>query len=188
MPPWKDSSEAMLTIRPPGRPSRRLLADELPRRRLRQEEHRLQVHRDHLVPVALGELERVGAADDAGVVHQDVDAPERRGGAGDHVLRRGGAQVRRDVMEPPPHPFHRPRRRVGRHDVDADDIAPGLRQGEHHSLAQPGVAAAHHGDPSAEVEHVPCSLLPGAQRSAATGAGSMSSKVWFSPAMPQMKL
>ena len=33
-----------------------------------------------------------------------------------------------------------------------------------------------------------CSLLPGAQRSAATATWSMSSKVWFSPTMPQMKL
>ena len=74
--------------------------------------------------------------------------------------RRGGAQVRGDVVEPSPHPLRGRRGLVGRHDVDADDVAPGLRQGQRHSLAQPGVAAGHDGDLSAQVEHVFFSLLP----------------------------
>ena len=40
---------------------------------LRGEEHRFQVQVDHRVPVILGKLHRIGAADDACVVHQNVD-------------------------------------------------------------------------------------------------------------------
>ena len=44
-----------------------------PRRRLRQKEHRLEVEIHHRIPVIFGEIERFVAADDAGVVHQDVE-------------------------------------------------------------------------------------------------------------------
>ena len=43
-----------------------------------QEERALEVEFDHRVPVRLGEVDRVGAADDAGVVDQDVDARRAR--------------------------------------------------------------------------------------------------------------
>ena len=42
---------------------------------LGEEEHRLEVHVDHVVPVGLGEVDGVGAADDAGVVDEDVERP-----------------------------------------------------------------------------------------------------------------
>ena len=67
MPPWNDSIEAMLMILP-RRPT-----DHLPRGGLGQEEGRLEIDVHHRVPVGLGEVERVGAADDAGIVDQDVE-------------------------------------------------------------------------------------------------------------------
>ena len=70
MPPWKLSSEAMSMIA-------RLLC--VRRRRgegLARERNRLQVDVDHFVPVGLGEVDCVRAADDAGVVDQDVERTE----------------------------------------------------------------------------------------------------------------
>src|SRR3546814_11088515 len=43
---------------------------------LAEEEERLQIGVHHRVPVGLGEVDRVGAADDTGIVDEDVDAPE----------------------------------------------------------------------------------------------------------------
>ena len=54
----------------------------MPCDRLRDEEGALQVHRQHRVPVGLGDVEEVGRAKDAGVVDQRVDTAEdlqRRG-------------------------------------------------------------------------------------------------------------
>ena len=68
MPPWKVSIEAMLMILPPRLPPAMWRAAAW-----RQEEHGLQIGVDHRVPVVLGEVEAVGAADDAGIVDQDVE-------------------------------------------------------------------------------------------------------------------
>jgi hypothetical protein len=38
--------------------------------------------------------------------------------------------------------------------IDADDIAPGLRQAQRHSLAQAGIATGHDGDLTRQVEGV----------------------------------
>ena len=64
--------------------------------RLREEEHALEVDIDHVVPVLLGELQRIGAADDAGIVDQDVGAagPARSS-------RRGCARPARCWQGPP---------------------------------------------------------------------------------------
>ena len=45
---------------------------------LGQEEARLEVDVHHLVPVGLAEIERVGAADDAGIVDEDVERAGQR--------------------------------------------------------------------------------------------------------------
>ena len=73
---------------------------------LRQEEHRLQVDVDHLVPVGLAEVDGVGPADDAGVVDEDVERTEGR-----ERLRRGRRLVEREPERPAP---AAPRRRSGR--------------------------------------------------------------------------
>ena len=71
MPPWNESTEAMLMTRP-----RDLIGDHAARNGLRQKKHGLEIDRHDLVPVRLRELEQVGAADDAGVVDEDVDHAE----------------------------------------------------------------------------------------------------------------
>jgi hypothetical protein len=83
MPPWKDSIEAMLMILPPRPPATQVLGHGLA-----EEEHGLQIGVHHRVPVVLGEVDAVGAADDAGVVDQDVDLAERGDGLVDHALDR----------------------------------------------------------------------------------------------------
>ena len=52
------------------------LRDHVPASRLAEEEDRLEVGVDHRVPILFGEVDRVGAADDAGIVDQDVEPPE----------------------------------------------------------------------------------------------------------------
>jgi hypothetical protein len=60
------------------------LCEHVPPGRLAQEEQALEVGVDHRVPVGLGELDRIGAADDAGVVDEDVEAAELGERAVDH--------------------------------------------------------------------------------------------------------
>ena len=43
------------------------------RRRLAEEEQRLEIGVHHRIPIRLGEIERVFAADDAGIVHENVE-------------------------------------------------------------------------------------------------------------------
>nr|MDQ6120337.1 hypothetical protein [Klebsiella pneumoniae subsp. pneumoniae] len=43
---------------------------------------------------------------------------------------------------------------MGNFTVDADDIAPGLRQAQRHSLSQAGIATGHDGDLTRQVEGV----------------------------------
>jgi hypothetical protein len=48
----------------------------------------LEVHPQHAVEVGLFELEKIGAVDDAGVVHDDVEIAKGAAGFGHHVLGR----------------------------------------------------------------------------------------------------
>ena len=152
MPPWKDSIEAMLMILPPRPAPIHAAAD-----RLGQEEGGLQVDVHHLVPVLLGEVERVGAADDAGVVDQDVDAAERLHAAG--TRRRAIGSVRGQVgldrqeaaaRAPATCALGLGRRRA----ADGDDVGAGLRQRDGDALAEAGVGAGDEGDLAGEIEEV----------------------------------
>ena len=49
---------------------------------LAEEEQRLEIGVHHRVPIVLGEIDRIGAANDPGIVDEDVDAPE----LGEHCI------------------------------------------------------------------------------------------------------
>ena len=73
MPPWKLSSDATFTIFP-GRPARQ----QVPPIARDSAEDGVQVDLEHGLPVLVGELLRRAAADDPGVVDQDVEPARGR--------------------------------------------------------------------------------------------------------------
>ena len=133
--------------------SARFLPDELPGRRLGEEEHRLEVDVHHLVPVLLGEIDGIAAPDDAGIVDKDVDLPQARDRLA-HDVGRGGdvRQVRLDTQKAPTQPFDHALRVPQVVEIDGDDIGAGLRQPAGHPLPQPRPGAGHDGDFSVQVE------------------------------------
>src|SRR3546814_10985481 len=73
--------------------------------RLAEEEERLQIGVHHRVPIGLGEVDRIGAADDAGIVDENVDAAELAKHRIDERLHRRdvrqvGAEILRLAAEP----------------------------------------------------------------------------------------
>ena len=146
MPPWKASSEAMLTMAPPAAACEGGAGEGLG-----EEEHRLEVHVDHVVPVGLGEVDGVGAADDAGVVDEDVERPgpaelaRRHGGVvegeGEALARQAlGGDQRQRLLD---------RRAPGR-----DHVRARPRQPERDRLADAGVGAGDERPPAVEAEGV----------------------------------
>ncbi len=131
MPPWKESTEAMLTMRPS-----RLAASAFLRKGLAEEEQRLEVDVHDVVPVLFGKIGGVGAADDAGIVDQPVDRPAASqtpssiGACGDMV-----AEVAGDRREHGALGLHQRLGLVHRGAADADHRAAGLGDGDADALA-----------------------------------------------------
>ena len=76
-------------------------------RALAEEEERLQIGIHHRVPIRFGEIDRVGAADDAGIVDEDVDAAEFGKHRIDERLHRADArQVGGEILGPAPEPAY----------------------------------------------------------------------------------
>src|SRR5690606_39077029 len=102
------------------------LGDEVPAGGLAHEERGLDVDVHHVVPVLLAELHRVGAADQAGVVDQHVEAAEAGDGFGDDALDRLDAdQVGIDVEEAAAQRAHLLAGFLGRDDAGAGDVGTG---------------------------------------------------------------
>ena len=93
MPPWKESTEAMLTIFP-GRPAREAFLAKAWQRKNR--DFRLTSMTSS--QSASREIDRVGAADDAGIVDQPVDRALRRPAVVEH--RAPPRHDRRDRRRP----------------------------------------------------------------------------------------
>ena len=118
---------------------------------LGEEEDGLEVDVDHRVPVGLGEVDGVGAADDAGVVDEDVEGAERQerlrrlGGGVEGEGEAGGLQaLGGDEVE-------------GRGDGRAaggDDLGAGAGEAEGDGLADAGVGAGDEGAAAVEAEGV----------------------------------
>ena len=150
MPPWKDSSEAMLTILPAARAAKAPPGEGLASRK--NSVFRLTSITSS--QSALGEVDRVGAADDAGIVDEDVDRTvrvpcrvEHRGdGCGssrssrDRVDRAAGLRDQRVGL-------------VHRRAADARaPRAPAAASDERDALADAGVGAGDQRAPAVEAE------------------------------------
>jgi hypothetical protein len=140
----------------------------------RQEERRLQVQVEHLVPGRLGERGQRFAPGGPGVVDEDVQLVlplAHRGGQPDALLLAG--QVGRDRP-------HLPERRepldggvpgLGLAGADVD-ARPGLEEAAGHHQADPAGAAGDHGDLAGQVEQVHGHLRSGAPAPPPDAAGA----------------
>ncbi len=122
---------------------------------LGQEEDDLQVGVHHRVPIGLGELDAVGAADDAGVVDQDVDLAEGGDGLVDHALDRfDRAEVGLDRQELATRGFDQGLGFGRRAAAGGGDVGAGLGQRHGHGLSKTGVGAGDEGDLAFETERI----------------------------------
>ena len=129
----------MLTIFPWPARAQRLFG-----KGLAKEEHRLQIDVHDVVPVHFGKVDRVGAADDAGIVHQSVDRARGFPHTVEHRRRRNViAKVAGNRRERRPFGLHQCCRLVHRGTADADDFAACLGYGHGNALADAGVGAGH---------------------------------------------
>jgi hypothetical protein len=96
---------------------------------LGEEEDGLEIGVDHRIPVFLGEVHGVGAADDAGIVDEDVGAAEGADGFGDDA-RDGfdGGEIGRDRNELPPSRLHLLASLGRRRAADGGDVGAGFSQ------------------------------------------------------------
>ena len=83
------------------------LADHVTANALGEEESGFEIGVDHRIPIVLGEIDGIVAADDAGIVHEDVDFTE----LGDRALHdagdgRGGGEISFDRDEATAKRFH----------------------------------------------------------------------------------
>ena len=91
----------------------------------------------------------------SGVVDQNIDPAHRRHRLVDqtaHIIIL--AEIRLNGVKAAAQRQHLGGRIMGNFTVDADDIAPGLRQAQRHSLSQAGIATGHDGDLTRQVEGV----------------------------------
>ena len=131
----------------------------------------LQIDVHHVVPVGLGEIDRIGAPDDAGIVDQPVDRPGLVPDVVEHRLR-GGVIGKIAVARPrtaPPTAAIFACRLVHRRAADADHRAAGLRDRHGDALADAGVGAGDEDALAVEAEGGKV-----AHRSSSIGTGSTS--------------
>ncbi|MCY1297236.1 hypothetical protein D9M70_466690 [compost metagenome] len=120
---------------------------------LRQQKGRLQVDVEHTVPVFLGIVEQVGAANDAGIVDEDVDAAEGGHDVADRRRRveRPGEIDGQFVKANTRLSYQRCRLRHGRR-TEGGDIGAGPRECQGHALAEAGAGAGDEGGLACEVK------------------------------------
>ena len=120
---------------------------------LAEEEERLEIGVHHRVPVGFGEIDRVGAADDPGIVDEDVDASEFGKHRIDERLHRADArQVGGEILAPAAQPAHLADGLVGGRSARGGDVGAGLGERERDPLPDAGVGAGDERDFSCEVE------------------------------------
>jgi hypothetical protein len=131
------------------------LRDEVPARRLAQEEGRLQIEVDNSIPVGLGEVDRIGSADHAGIVHQHIEAAELLQGFADDA--RNGFQrseIRLHEGESPSERLHFGGGVVGVRAADRSDVGAGFGQSQRDALAEAFVRTGDHGDLALQAEGI----------------------------------
>lgn len=152
------------------------------RRGLRQEEHRLEIHVDDRIPVGLGEIDGVVAANRARVVDEDVQATEFSNDFGDH----GGVigfrpEIRLDPHTPTPQRLYCGKGFGRVAAPDGRDIGARTRQRFGDGATDSSVRACDGGNAPAQIEAV-------IHRSTFIGTQATSLYSWFSPPIAQMKL
>ncbi|VXD01966.1 hypothetical protein SPHINGOAX6_71207 [Sphingomonas sp. AX6] len=122
---------------------------------LAEEEHGFEVGIDHRVPVFLGKLDRIGAADDPGIVDQDVD-PAKLVHSLVHnpVHRLNGGQVSRDDLRPASERAHLVGGLGRRRAADQRDIRARLCECQRDALADAGVRTGDDRNAACEIEGV----------------------------------
>ncbi len=168
----------MLTIRPatPRAIQWRAVACERKNRLFRFDRH-------HRVPIGLGEVDEIGAADDAGIVDEDVRRAEALGQFPQH--RRevpAGLEIADDLVEAHALRLHRGAGLRHGARAEADDVGAGLGERRRQRPADAGARAGDQRDLAGEVEQAGDAHL-----SSPIGTKSMSAKDWLSPAIAQMK-
>ena len=123
-----------LARRPPGH--------ELTSEVLAEAEYAVEVHVHHFAPVLFGKIEKGGAADDAGIVHENIGPAERAQGFRHH---RPGGGGRADVQHEREAPATERRDGAGGFaGIGAghqDDVGAGFRQSDGQSGAEPARSA-----------------------------------------------
>ena len=122
---------------------------------LAHEERGLDVDVHHVVPVFFAELHCIGAANQAGVVDQDVEAAKAGDGFGDDALHRLDAdQVGVDVDEAAAQRAHFFGGFIRRDDAGTGNVRAGGGQRHGDALAQTGIGTGYQSDLAFETEWV----------------------------------
>ncbi|MCY1169227.1 hypothetical protein D9M73_92470 [compost metagenome] len=129
--------------------------DHVPPRRLAQEEHRFEIGVDHRIPIVLGKIDRIGAADDAGIVDENIETAELihslihnplhrldRGEIGGNDF--GAAPQRADLRH----------RVLSRCPPDTGHIRASRRQRYRNRLADAGIGPGDDGNLAGEIEGI----------------------------------
>jgi len=115
---------------------------KLPGRRLAQEEKGLDVDIHHIIPVFFRELDGVGATNDPGIIHEDVQFSEGVDGLPDHALNGlKTGEIGLDAQESPSQTFDAGLGFREIQAVDSDNVGPGFCKAIGHSLPQAGSTA-----------------------------------------------
>jgi hypothetical protein len=120
---------------------------------LAEAESGVEVDVEDVAPVALGKLEKRSAANNAGVVNEDVGAAKRGDGVGDNFFRGSGlSHIDRDGNCLATECGDLARNRGGVAAGNQRDIGAGFRERERHSCAQASRGSGDDGDASVEPE------------------------------------
>ena len=120
----------------------RALGQHVATGRLAEEEGGLEVGVDHRVPILLGKVDAVGAADDAGIIDEDVEAAELLQRLVDHALHRfDGGEVGGDDLRLAAERADLLHRFLGGRAADGGDVGAGGGERQRDRLADAGIGA-----------------------------------------------
>ena len=166
--------------------ARALARDDVAGEMLTEPERAAEIYVEHFAPVLLGKIEERGAADDTGVVDENIGATQRAHGFRDDRRRRfRRADVGSDSHAAPAEGRDALLQWRGVAASDERHISSSLGESQHHSGAETARGTRDNGHFAIESKTVDYGGHGDGQRMSAGSTGSMSAKTWFSPPMPQ---
>jgi hypothetical protein len=124
---------------------------------LREEEQRLKVDLQDVIPVFFAELKKGGAADDAGIVDQDIEPPKRCNDFCHHFGKPSGTGFPQITDHRVITPSQRLNLLTGigafSH-VQPGDVGARFSQAQRHGLSQPAAGSGHQGNFAIQFERV----------------------------------